>query len=185
MSSKIKVNQDIFDALNRYDSNAFSIIDIRNIIQKASDQYENNSVARLFVARSLERLESKGLLKSTGKGRKKKFSKTATFASIRFEPVPKRERSNTKEPYLSRCELTEARFQLEAERQDIETELTVTLAEIEEYQSLMSRYSSLKNLIYPTYQEATKKSAKLMAQLNVWTNTVTLINQNQEGKGAC
>ncbi len=49
----------------------------------------------------------------------------------------------------------------------------------------MSRYSSLKNLIYPTYQEATKKSAKLMAQLNVWTNTVTLINQSQEGKGAC
>ncbi|HCM2157715.1 TPA: hypothetical protein N3B91_003764 [Vibrio parahaemolyticus] len=185
MSSKVKVNQDIFDALNRCHSNEFSIIDIRNMIQKASEQYENNSVARLFVARSLERLESKGLLESTGKGRKKKFSKTATFASVRFDAVPKRERSNTKEPCLASCELTEARFQLEAERKDIETELTVTLAEIEEYQSLMSRYRSLQKLIYPTYQEATKKSAKLMAQLNVWTNTVTLINQNQEGKSAC
>lgn len=49
----------------------------------------------------------------------------------------------------------------------------------------MIRYRSLQKLIYPTYQEATKKSAKLMAQLNVWTNTVTLINQNQEGKSAC
>jgi len=185
MSSKIKVNQDIFDALNRCNSNEFSIIDIRNMIQKESDQYENNSVARLFVARSLERLESKGLLESTGKGRKKKFSKTATFASVRFDAVPKRERSNTKEPCLTSCQLTEARFQLEAERQDIETELTVTLAEIEEYQSLMSRYSSLKNLIYPTYQEATKRSAKLIAQLNVWTNAVTLIAQNQEGKSTC
>lgn len=46
----------------------------------------------------------------------------------------------------------------------------------------MRRFNSLQPFIQPSYQEATNKSAKLMAQLNVWTNTISLINQNTGGK---
>lgn len=185
MSSKIKVNQDIFDALNRCDSNKFSIIDIRNMIQKESNQYENNSVARLFVARSLERLLSLGVLQASGEGRNRTFTKSDNFDSIHFKIVPKRKTLKVRKQLLKTTEWDDAKAQLESERQGITAELTVVLAEIEEYQALMKRFNSLQSFIQPSYQEATKKSAKLMARLNVWTNTISLINQNIAGNKEC
>ena len=185
MSSKVKINQDIFDAINRCNSNQFSIIEIRSSIQKESDQYENSSVARLFVARSLERLLSLGVLQATGEGRNRTFSKSDNFDSTQFNIVPRRKKVIAKEQGLKISELNIAKAQLEVERQDITAQLTVTLAEIDEYQSLMRRFNSLQPFIQPSYQEATNKSAKLMAQLNVWTSTISLINQNTGGKKEC
>lgn len=185
MNSKVKINQDIFNALNRCNSDRFNIIEIRNMIQKESDQYENSSVARLFVARSLERLLSLGVLQATGKGRNRTFSKTDNFDSTKFKVAPKRNKLITREQILNTTEWDEAKAQLEAERHDITAELTVVLAEIDEYQGLMKRFNSLQSFIQPSYQEATNKSAKLMAQLNVWTNTISLINQNTMSKKEC
>lgn len=185
MNSKIKINQDIFDALNRCYSNRFNIIEIRDMIQKESDQYENSSVARLFVARSLDRLLSLGVLKASGEGRNRTFSKSDNFDSTQFKIIPKRKKLKKREQLLKTTEWDEAKAQLEAERQDITAELTVVLAEIDEYQILMKRFNSLQSFIQPSYQEATNRSAKLMAQLNVWTNTISLINQNTVGKKEC
>ncbi|MFA0158713.1 hypothetical protein AB4484_21540, partial [Vibrio sp. 10N.261.46.A3] len=99
--------------------------------------------------------------------------------------VPRRKKVIAKEQGLKISELNTAKAQLEVERQDITAQLTVTLAEIDEYQSLMRRFNSLQPFIQPSYQEATNRSAKLMAQLNVWTNTISLINQNTGGKKEC
>ncbi|MBE4054629.1 hypothetical protein [Vibrio rotiferianus] len=185
MSSKVKINQDIFNALKRCDSHQFNIIEIRNMIQKESEQYENSSVARLFVARSLNRLVSLGVLQTDGEGRKRTFTKSENFDSTHFKIVSKRKKLSTKQQVPKGTEWDDAKTQLEAERQSITAELTVVLAEIDEYQGLMKRFKSLQSFIQPSYQEATKKSAKLMAQLNVWTNTISLINQGITREKEC
>lgn len=103
------------------------------------------------------------------------YYKTVTFLPERCD----------NEVLAAKCLSTLHGFNYKYERQGITAELTVVLAEIEEYQALMKRFNSLQSFIQPSYQEATKKSAKLMARLNVWTNTISLINQNIAGNKEC
>ncbi|WP_297478344.1 hypothetical protein [uncultured Photobacterium sp.] len=178
MNSKVKINQDIFNALEQIDFDTFSVIKIRDIIQTSSNQYKNNNVARLFVARKLEYLETIGALKSSGSGRSKRYLKTQNFYTINFEKVKKREHQQCS-PNILKEESSLTAQQLEKERKDIETELTVILVELDEYKRLMNRSKTLQTILQPTYKNTTQKSATLMAQLNVWTNAISLLKKHE------
>lgn len=69
---------------------------------------------------------------------------------------------------------------LEKEKHDIEAELTVTLAEIDEYKKLMNRSEELSHLLKPSYLSTTRKSALLLAKLNVWSDALRVIQENKD-----
>ena len=63
--------------------------------------------------------------------------------------------------------------------EDIESNLTIALAEVDEYKILMNRSKGLHNLLHTSHTEAVKKAAALVAKLNVWTNAIELLKEQE------
>ncbi|MFG0904921.1 hypothetical protein [Photobacterium damselae] len=172
MNPTIKLNQDIFNALKQINSDLFSVIEIRNIIQTTPDK--NKNAARLYVARKLEALTTIGILKCTGSGRSKLYSKTRYFYTANIEIIKKRElklnnNEKSKDNIPSTIEL------LESEREYIEKDLANTIAELSEYKNLINRSETLQEVLQPTYQKVVEKSGSLQAKLHVWSRTISLL----------
>ncbi|MBY8168088.1 hypothetical protein KW507_15545 [Vibrio fluvialis] len=181
MNTKHRINSDIYQTLSLPSLNHFSVIDVRNSIQSNSNRYGNNNNARLFVTRQLQSLVEAGLIVCKGSGRKKVFTKTDLFHKADFELVDKRNSGRT---LVKKAQQNDNRHssifaELEKERTDIEAELTVTLAEIEEYKNLMRRSDELNSLLRPAYSETAQKAATLMAKLNVRSSVLDLLRRKE------
>ncbi|EHK8998485.1 hypothetical protein KCU36_001743 [Vibrio vulnificus] len=181
MNTRHRINSDIYQILSLPSLNHFSVIEIRNSIQSKSNKYGNNNNARLYVARQIQSLEEAGLIISKGTGRKKVFTKTELFHKTDFEPIDKRtsDASLMKKTQEDDNNHSSISAELEKERTDIEVELTVTLAEIEEYKNLMRRSDELNSLLRPSYSETAQKAATLMAKLNVRSGVLDLLRSKE------
>lgn len=179
MNKKHRINREIYQTLSQSSLNHFSVIGVRNSIQANSSHFGNSNNARLYVSRQLHLLEKLGLMSSKGSGRSKVFSKTALFHETEFELVDKR---STKSQTTQRVTTDQSAVgtTLEKEKHDIEAELTVTLAEIDEYKKLMNRSEELSHLLKPSYLSTTRKSALLLAKLNVWSDALRVIQENKD-----
>lgn len=181
MNNQHRINGDIYQILSLPSLNYFSVIEIRNSIQSNTNKYGNKNNARLFVARQLQSLLEAGLIISKGTGRKKVFAKTDLFYKTDFKLIDKRTYGET---FIANKQQDDngrslISTELEKERKDIEAELTVTLAEIEEYKGLMRRSDELSSLIRPLYSETTQKAATLMAKLNVRSGVLDLLRNKE------
>lgn len=181
MNTKYRINSDIYQILSLPSLNHFSVIEIRNNIQSKSNKYGNNNNARLYVARQIQSLEEAGLIISKGTGRKKVFTKTELFHKTDFEPIDKRTSNASLMNKTQQHDYNHSSIyaELEKEKTDIETELTVTLAEIEEYKDLMKKSDELSSLLRPSYCETTQKAATLMAKLNVRSSVLDLLRNKE------
>lgn len=181
MNNQHRINGDIYQILSLPSLNYFSVIEIRNSIQSNTNKYGNKNNARLFVARQLQSLLEAGLITSKGTGRKKVFAKTDLFYKTDFKLIDKRTYGETLIANKQQDDNGRSLIstELEKERKDIEAELTVTLAEIEEYKGLMRRSDELSSLILPLYSETTQKAATLMAKLNVRSGVLDLLRNKE------
>lgn len=177
MNTKHRINSDIYQTLSVPSLNHFSVIEVRNRIQANSNKYGNNNNARQFVSRQFHLLEKVGLISSKGSGRNKVFSKTAQFHKADFELVDKRSKANKAIQPMKRDPSTVVT--LEKEKNGIEAELTVALAEIDEYKVLMSRSTELSQLLKPSYLRATQRSTLLLAKLNVWSDALSVVQNDK------
>ncbi|MGX9417462.1 hypothetical protein ACXJY6_00065 [Vibrio sp. RC27] len=154
--------------------NSFQIPQIRDLLMSRSMQGKSNSTVRLFVSRHLNALEAQGLLTSKGKGRKKIFSKTALFLDSDLQPnqkpqkyIPKKEDAKTTNRNACMHELVQAKLTLEAE-------LTILLAETEEYQSIMLQYPEAKKHAKKLHEQSTQHSAVLTGKVTAMTKIIEL-----------
>ncbi|ASI92622.1 hypothetical protein [Vibrio mediterranei] len=180
MTKKVRVNRDIYAIISLPSMSEFRVTQIRNLITENSLHYSNKDTARLYVARQLESLKKQGVLESQGVRHNKTYKKTGMFAEANFILKDKRvltKQSNNEGPIDS----ASVKPMLIDEKKDIESNLTIALAEIDEYKLLMSRSKSLHNLLLPSHADAVNKAAALVAKLNVWTDAIKLVTQ-QEAK---
>ncbi|MEZ8742044.1 hypothetical protein AB6E21_18550 [Photobacterium swingsii] len=178
MATKHRLNRDIYHILSQPELESFSIAEVRVSLQKHSNLYNNKNSDYLFVARQLQSLFDKGLLNCEIRGRNKRYTKTAAFYQTEFKLREKRvSRARLCEPVQEESQGL-IYHTLEIEKVDIETELTLALAEIEEYKKLMQRSNELHELLTPSYARATRKSGALMAKLNVLVEAIGLARQS-------
>ncbi|AYO17542.1 hypothetical protein D0812_24615 [Vibrio owensii] len=174
-----RIDSNIYQYISPPEATDFTILEVRDWVLKCSDMYGSKSAARLFVARQLEALVKVGLISVNSSGRKKTFSKTAYFNEDKIKIVTKKQR--TKKEVLPVHSHDKSIFnELRNERADIEAELAITLAEVDEYKALMARSNALNTLLKASYSEATQKAATLMAKLNVWTHTISLMQLDRK-----
>ncbi|ABU74108.1 hypothetical protein [Vibrio campbellii] len=176
MTKKVQVNRDIYEIISLPSVSEFRVTQIRNLITKKSGHYSNKNTARLYVARQLESLEKQGVLKSQGLRHNKTYRKTDMFADANF--ILKDKRVSKKRPDNSGpLNSASVKSMLMDEKKDIESNLTIALAEINEYKLLMSRSKSLHNLLLSSHLDAVNKAAVLVAKLNVWTDAIKLVTK--------
>ncbi|OEE68057.1 hypothetical protein A1OO_20210 [Enterovibrio norvegicus FF-33] len=178
MTNKIRIDSAIYDALSSNMFHQFKVIDIRDHIQSTSNKFGTKQSTRLFVARQLNKLEGKGLLTSSGNGRSKYFIKSELFDSANFRLTDIRRRAEETDTESHQRDIS-ILLELEQEKRDIESELTLALAEIKEYKTLMGRSGELNSLLGPYYSTATQKAASHLAKLNVWSKAIELTKQSR------
>lgn len=178
MTQKIRVNREIYEIISLPTMEEFRATQIRNLMPQISKHFSNKDTARLYVSRQLERLEKRGLLESQGERQNRTYKKTNMFAEAHFILKDKRvmaNRVNVAKPLGDSAD----KPRLIDEKKDIESNLTIALAEVDEYKILMNRSKGLHNLLHTSHTEAVKKAAALVAKLNVWTNAIELLKEQE------
>ncbi|MGR5339140.1 hypothetical protein ACPV50_04395 [Vibrio astriarenae] len=178
MSKQYRIDSNIYEFISQTEVSVFTVIEVRNWVIKYSDTYGNKTNARQFVARQLDSLEASGLIFAENLGRKKVYSKSPQFFAADFKIIVKKKR-NQKAMESVTSQKSPIFEELQKEKTNIEAELAITLAEVDEYKALMDRSSDLNRLLKASYSEATQKSATLVAKLNVWTHTMSLLTLNR------
>ncbi len=179
MTQKIRVNREIYEIISLPTMEEFRATQIRNLMPQISKHFSNKDTARLYVSRQLERLEKRGLLESQGERQNRTYKKTNMFAEAHFILKDKRvmaNRVNVAKPLGDSAD----KPRLIDEKKDIESNLTIALAEVDEYKILMNRSKSLHNLLLPSHADAVNKAAALVAKINVWTDAIKLVTQQEE-----
>ncbi len=178
MPKQHRLDSNIYQYVSQPDITDFTIIEVRDWVLERSDTYGSKDTARLFVARQIEALVDAGLISMKRFGKKKKFFKTKRFSQSELQIVTKKKKPQ-KEATPSVSKNVSLLHELSSEKTNIEAELAITLAEIDEYKALMARSNALTKLLNESYTETTQKAAALMAKLNVWTHTLSLIQREE------
>lgn len=68
------------------------------------------------------------------------------------------------------------------ERNEYKGELEIVLGEMDEYQSIVSRFPNLEKRLAPIHQQAKERAALLLGKINALT---TVLNTLSTGSGPC
>ncbi|MDC0610547.1 hypothetical protein OAP63_07415 [Vibrio sp.] len=178
MSHPFNIHPDIIDVLTLLNLNEFKISQIRDLLLTTKMQNKSKDTVRLFVSRHLNDMERQGLLLSSGVRRKKVFRITKLYEQlgkatniavdnkIRVEPI---ERTIPEgKSYLS--ELVKIKSRLNAE-------LTILIAEMDEYRSIMTQFPQTQTKVQKLHEESTQQSATLTGKITAITKTIELLKQ--------
>ncbi|MGR5512232.1 hypothetical protein ACPV4Q_15015 [Vibrio diabolicus] len=69
---------------------------------------------------------------------------------------------------------------LNCERNEYKGELEIVLGEVDEYQSIVSRFPELKNKLAPLHQEVKDRAALLLGKVNVLTKVLNTLYEGDE-----
>jgi len=172
------MNPDIYTVLVQSQIDNFRITDIRDILLSQSMKFKNKSTVRQFVERHIKKLLIERLLICNGEGRKKTYSKTPLFFEADIQPAERRNISifETKENRKSQIS-DNTRSGLKEKRARVEAELTILLAEIDEYESLMSEFPDAHHIAKKLYIKATNHSTALTGKITAITKSIQLANE--------
>ncbi|MBR9872939.1 MAG: hypothetical protein GYB23_01595 [Vibrionaceae bacterium] len=170
MNRITKINPHMFNLLIERGMDDFSVKEARDALLESGVLFPSKEDARKYVYRQLLSFEGKGWLLADGLRRDKRYHLTAEFKALAVEP---RTLSDKNGRVDSNANLKESALNtLVQERKLYEGELAITLGEIEEYQSLLSRFPSNKKDLQPLYNAAKEHSAKLLGKINALNNYV-------------
>ncbi|HBC3974427.1 TPA: hypothetical protein KD887_000065 [Vibrio parahaemolyticus] len=170
MNRITKINPHMFNLLIEREMDDFSVTEARDALLESGVLFPSKEDARKYVYRQLLSFEGKGWLLADGLRRDKRYNLTAEFKALAVEPRTFRDK---KMKVDSSARLTESELNtLLQEKKLHEGELAITLGEIEEYQSLLSRFPSNKKDLQPLYDAAKEHSAKLLGKINALNNYV-------------
>lgn len=169
MKKVTRINPHIFNLLIEKEMDNFSVTEARDALLNSTSTFPSKDDARKYVYKQLLSFEEKGWLSVIGTRRDKRYHQTNEFKALTIEPRSGRKRKakvDSTDVQIPECSLNA----LEQEKKQHEGELAITLGEIEEYQSLFTRFPNNKQDMQPLFNAARERSAKLLGRINALTN---------------
>ncbi len=171
MKKVSRINPHMFNLLIEKGMDNFSVTEARDALLNGTSTFPSKVEARKYVYKQLLSFEEKGWLSVLGARRDKRYHQTNEFKVLTIEPRVAR---NSKAKVDSIAVKIQEYFlnALEQEKKHHEGELAITLGEIEEYQSLLTRFPNNKQDMQPVFNAARERSAKLLGSINALTNWI-------------
>ncbi len=169
MNKVTRINPRMFNLLIEKGMDDFSVIEARDALLNSGVTFPSKDDARKYVYKQLLSFEEKGWLSVIGTLRHKRYHQTCEFKVLRIEPRVARN-SKVKADSTAIQTSDSSLTALEQEKKQYEGELAITLGEIEEYQSLLTRFPHNRQKMQPLFNAARERSAKLLGRINALTN---------------
>ncbi|MFA0657165.1 hypothetical protein [Vibrio sp. 10N.222.49.C12] len=169
MKKVTRINPHMFNLLIEKGMDNFSVTEARDALLNGTSAFPSKVDARKYVYKQLLSLEEKGWLSVIGTRRDKRYHQTNEFKALTVEPRSGRNRQ-AKVDSMAVQTSEYSIHALEQEKKQYEGELAITLGEIEEYQSLLTRFPNNKQDMQPLFNAARERSAKLLGRINALTN---------------
>lgn len=169
MNKVTRINPHMFNLLIEKGMDGFSVIDVRDALLSIDVTFPSKDEARKYVYKQLLSFEEKGWLSVVGTQRAKRYHQTSEFKSLTVEPRVARKSKVNVDPIAIQIADTSLTA-LDQEKKQYEGELAITLGEIEEYQSLLTRFPHSRQKMQPLFNAARERSAKLLGKINALTN---------------
>lgn len=150
----------------------FPVMEARDACLNFEYGTQNLDGVRKKVYRDIWQYQQRGWLQSEGEGRNKKYFQTEQFKELQVVPRKKTERETSTKKHPSDYSI------LLRESNEYKGELEIVLGEIDEYQSLKSRFPDLESRLIPLLQQAKERSAHLLGKVNVLTNVLAIISED-------
>lgn len=184
MKQQARLSKPMYNLLISKNLDQFSITQARDELLKTSDRFDDVNEARKYVYRQVSRLTYKGYLAVKGQGRRKIYTKTDLFYRIQF--TERRDRAESVLGHISQeLGATGVSFDfsiLEKERNQYHGELSISLAEVDEYKHLLARIPSKQRSLQNLMTDAKERSAALLGKINAITALLsTLADKDAEG----
>lgn len=171
MKKVIRINPYMFNLLIEKGMDDFSVIDARDALLNSSVIFPSKDDARKYIYKQLLSFEEKGWLSTIGTHRSKRYHQTSEFKALTVEPRVASKNKVNVDPIVTQTADTPLNV-LEQEKKQYEGELEITLGEIEEYQSLLTRFPHNRQKMQPLFNTARERSAKLLGKINALTNWI-------------
>ncbi len=164
----------MFNLLIEKGMDDFSVIDARDALLNSSVIFPSKDDARKYIYKQLLSFEEKGWLSTIGTHRSKRYHQTSDFKALTVEPRVASKNKVNVDPIVTQTADTPLMV-LEQEKKQYEGELAITLGEIEEYQSLLTRFPHSRQKMQPLFNAARERSAKLLGKINALTNWIQVV----------
>ncbi|MBF4336836.1 hypothetical protein P4S52_15385 [Vibrio sp. SA48] len=174
MKKVIRINPYMFNLLIEKGMDDFSVIDARDALLNSSVIFSSKDDARKYIYKQLLSFEEKGWLSTIGTHRSKRYHQTSEFKALTVEPRVASKNKVNVDPIVTQTADTPLNV-LEQEKKQYEGELEITLGEIEEYQSLLTRFPHNRQKMQPLFNTARERSAKLLGKINALTNWIKVV----------
>lgn len=177
MSKVFTIHHDIIDFLNKSDADEFKIPNIRDVLLATTMQEKSKDYVRIFVSKQLNAMVKQGLLTAQGSFRNKVFHKTHRFEEFKATVNDQQKRGKadttiTTKPPFYLDELNKIRSQLNGE-------LAISIAEMDEYRSIMTQFPQTQEKIRRLHQESAQRSAIITGQVTALTKTIELLQTEE------
>lgn len=172
MKRSTKISAEMHKLLIEKRMDGFSVVEARDASLNIEKGTQNLDEARKKIYRQIWQYQQKGWLRSEGEGRNKKYFQTEQFRELQVAPRKKATRT------ASIKECTTDYSVLFRESNEYKGELEIVLGEIEEYQSLRSRFPELECKLTPLLQQAKERSAHLLGKVNGLTNVLKTLSED-------
>ncbi|EHK0038048.1 hypothetical protein KB977_002057 [Vibrio parahaemolyticus] len=154
----------------------FTVLEARDLWLSLEDSGSDSTEARKKVYRAIFNFEQKNWLRYEGTGRNKRYFQTEQFKEQSDYRVLNHQsginHKTTDQDYSI----------LLNERNEYKGELEIVLGEMDEYQSIVSRFPNLEKRLAPIHQQAKERAALLLGKINALT---TVLNTLSTGSGPC
>ncbi|RKF14348.1 hypothetical protein DBZ36_16965 [Alginatibacterium sediminis] len=150
----------------------FSVIEARDASLSQDGISSDLREARKQIYRQILRYEQKNWLRSEGQGQQKRYFQTAVARDL--QNIEQQEAVEESTDSILTFET------LSKERNTYQAELEISVGEVEEYQSLMSRFPQLDSKLIPLLKRSRGRSAHLLGKINGLTNVLEALKQDQK-----
>jgi hypothetical protein len=152
----------------------FTVLEARNLWLSLEDSGSDSTEARKKVYRAIFNFEKKNWLRYEGSGRNKRYFQTEQFKEQSDYRVLNQNSGINHETTDQDYSI------LLNERNEYKGELEIVLGEVDEYQSIVSRFPNLENRLAPIHQQAKERAALLLGKINALTTVLNTLNTGSE-----
>lgn len=152
----------------------FTVLEARDLWLSLEDSGSDSTKARKRYIEQFLTLKKKNWLRYEGSGRNKRYFQTERFKGQSDHRVLH---------YHSGVnhETTEQDYSiLLNERNEYKGELEIVLGEVDEYQSIISRFPDLEKRLAPIHQQAKERAALLLGKINALTTVLNTLSTGSE-----
>lgn len=172
MKRSMKISDEMHNLLIEKEMDGFLVVELRDAFISIEDSYVEPDDARRKIYRQILRFMKNNWLRVEGTGQQKRYFQTELFKGLQVYEIPK----NTKVTTSPTPDYSVLRH----ERNQYKGELEIVFGEINEYQSLCSRFPELEPRLIPLLEQTKEQSAQLLGRVNVLTNVLKALSEDSQ-----